>query len=77
MFILRWRVTARIQAFSHTECDRPEVLAPSNIRRRVAMCEDIQGRTDVQFEIRRDAKLPQYVADNKDKLSLLFYPGSL
>lgn len=71
------RMTAKIKAFSHTECDRPEVLAPSNIRRRVAMCEDIQGRTDVQFEIRRDARLPQYVADNKDKFETLFYPGSL
>jgi len=71
------RMTAKIKAFSHTECDRPEVLAPSNIRRRVAMCEDIQGRTDVQFEIRRDARLPQYVADNKAKFETLFYPGSL
>lgn len=71
------RMTAKIQAFSHQEVNQPHILAPSNIRRRVAMCEDIQGRTDVQFEIRRDAKLPQYVADNKDKLSLLFYPGSL
>jgi hypothetical protein len=71
------RMTAKIQAFSHQEVNRPEVLAPANIRRRVAMCEDIQGRTDVQFEIKRDAKLPQYVEENKDKHELLFYPGSL
>lgn len=71
------RMTAKIKAFSHQEVNQPHILAPSNIRRRVAMCEDIQGRTDVQFEIRRDARLPQYVADNKDKFETLFYPGSL
>lgn len=71
------RMTAKIQAFSHQEVNRPEVLAPANIRRRVAMCQDIQGRTDVQFSIERYAKLPRYVEENKAKLETLFYPGSL
>ncbi len=71
------RLTAKIKAFSHQECNRPEVLDPANIRARVALGQDIQGRTDVRFSVQRDAVLPRYVTENKDAFRALFYPGSL
>jgi hypothetical protein len=71
------RMTAKIQAFSHQEVNRPDVLDPENIRRRVALGQDIQGRTDVRFKVERNAVLPQYVVENKDRLASLFYPGSV
>jgi beta-1,4-mannosyl-glycoprotein beta-1,4-N-acetylglucosaminyltransferase len=71
------RMTAKIQAFSHQEVNRPEVLDPENIRRRVALGQDIQGRTDVRFKVERDAVLPQYVVENKERLASLYYPGSV
>jgi hypothetical protein len=70
------RMTAKIQAFSHQEVNRPDVLDPENIRRRVALGQDIQGRTDVRFKVERNAILPRYVVENKDRLKTLFYPGS-
>lgn len=70
------RLTAKIQAFSHQEVNRPEVLDPANIRQRVALGQDIQGRTDVLFRVERDADVPRYVTENKDRFELLFYPGS-
>jgi hypothetical protein len=71
------RLTAKIQAFSHQEVNRPEVLDPANIRERVALGQDIQGRTDVRFSVQRDAVLPRYVTENKERWASLFYPGSL
>lgn len=71
------RLTAKIQAFSHQEVNRPEILDPANIRERVALGQDIQGRTDVRFSVQRDATLPRYVAENKERWASLFYPGSL
>lgn len=70
------RMTAKIQAFSHQEVNRPEVLDPENIRRRVALGQDIQGRTDVRFRVEQGAVLPRYVTENKERLNALFYPGS-
>jgi beta-1,4-mannosyl-glycoprotein beta-1,4-N-acetylglucosaminyltransferase len=70
------RMTAKIQAFSHQEVNRPDVLDPENIRRRVALGQDIQGRTDLRFKVERDAVLPRYVVENKERLASLFYPGS-
>jgi hypothetical protein len=71
------RLTAKIQAFSHQEVNRPEILDPDNIRRRVALGQDIQGRTDVQFKVEPNTPLPKYVAENKEKFRTLFYPGSV
>jgi beta-1,4-mannosyl-glycoprotein beta-1,4-N-acetylglucosaminyltransferase len=71
------RMTAKIQAFSHQEVNRPDVLDPENIRRRVALGQDIQGRTDVRFKVERNAVLPRYVVENKERLASLFYPGSV
>lgn len=71
------RLTAKIQAFSHQECNRSEVLDPENIRRRVALGQDIQGRTDVSFKVERNTPLPKYVSENKERFKTLFYPGSV
>jgi beta-1,4-mannosyl-glycoprotein beta-1,4-N-acetylglucosaminyltransferase len=71
------RLTAKIQAFSHQEVNRPEVLDPDNIRRRVALGQDIQGRTDVQFKVEPNTPLPRYVSENKETFKTLFYPGSV
>jgi beta-1,4-mannosyl-glycoprotein beta-1,4-N-acetylglucosaminyltransferase len=71
------RLTAKIQAFSHQEVNRPEVLNPDNIRRRVMAGQDIQGRTDVQFKVEPNTPLPRYVSENKEKFKALFYPGSV
>jgi beta-1,4-mannosyl-glycoprotein beta-1,4-N-acetylglucosaminyltransferase len=71
------RLTAKIQAFSHQEVNRPEVLDPDNIRRRVAAGQDIQGRTDVQFTLEGNTPLPRYVSENKETFKTLFYPGSV
>ena len=71
------RLTAKIQSFSHQEVNRPEVLDPANIRERVALGQDIQGRTDVRFKVERNPSLPRYVTENKERLAHLFYPGSL
>jgi beta-1,4-mannosyl-glycoprotein beta-1,4-N-acetylglucosaminyltransferase len=71
------RMTAKIQAFSHQEVNRPDVLDPENIRRRVALGQDIQGRTDVRFKVEPNAVLPRYVVENKERLASLYYPGSV
>lgn len=70
------KIREKLQSFSHTECNRPEYTNLDHIRRCMAECKDVTGRTDVQFAVNMDARLPSYIVENVDRFTHLFYPGT-
>ena len=60
------RIISKLEAFAHTEYNKPEYKDPERIRRAIAQGEDIFGRDFHYRFVPLDDTWPRYVLDNRD-----------